>query len=155
LGAAIDIDPAMARKLLKKNGSVMYRTSFRSLSPDEIQSPTEQKEREEFDAVVEKKYGLPMNEADFKYDPDYAEFITPTYDFYEDDEVPSSKMPYIDDVKSQDDVDIYDQYVGAQVRVPISASHFGVFPSTKLACRLESSSFSRRCNPLGKCLCVL
>jgi hypothetical protein len=28
-------------------------------------------------------------------------------------------MPYIDDVKDEDDVDRYDQYVGAHVRVPI------------------------------------
>jgi hypothetical protein len=34
LGAAIDIGPAMARKILKKNGSVMYRTPVRTLYPD-------------------------------------------------------------------------------------------------------------------------
>jgi hypothetical protein len=28
-------------------------------------------------------------------------------------------MPDIDDVKNEDDVDTYDQYVGARVRVPI------------------------------------
>jgi hypothetical protein len=60
-----------------------------------------------------------MNEADFRDEPDYADLVTPTYDCYEDDKVPASKMPDIDDVKSQDDIDIYDQYVGAQVRVPI------------------------------------
>jgi hypothetical protein len=46
LGADIDIGPAMARKILKKNGSVMYRTLLSSLTPDEIQSPTEKNERE-------------------------------------------------------------------------------------------------------------
>jgi hypothetical protein len=45
--------------------------------------------------------------------------VTPTYDCYEDDEVSSSKMPYIDDIKEENDVDTYDQYVGAHVRVPI------------------------------------
>jgi hypothetical protein len=40
LGAAIDIGPAMEHKILKKNGSVMYRISVRPLTPDEIQSPT-------------------------------------------------------------------------------------------------------------------
>jgi hypothetical protein len=34
LGAAISIGPAMACKILNKNGSVMYRTSVRSLTPD-------------------------------------------------------------------------------------------------------------------------
>jgi hypothetical protein len=36
LGAAIDIGPTMARKILKKNGSAMYRTYLRPLTPDEI-----------------------------------------------------------------------------------------------------------------------
>jgi hypothetical protein len=43
LGAAIDIGPTMARKILKKNGSVIYRRSVRPLTPDEIQSTTEKK----------------------------------------------------------------------------------------------------------------
>jgi hypothetical protein len=43
LGAAIDIGPAMTRKIPKQNGMVMYRSSVRSLTQDEIQSPTEQK----------------------------------------------------------------------------------------------------------------
>jgi hypothetical protein len=99
LGAAIDIGPTMARKILKKNGNVVYITSVRPLMPDDIQSPTEQKEREKFYIAIEKKYGASMNNSDFKDDPDYADFVKPTYDCYEDDEVPPSKMPYIDDVK--------------------------------------------------------
>jgi hypothetical protein len=117
LGATVDIGPAMARKILKKNGSVMYMTSVRSLTPDEIESPTEQKEREEFDIAIDKRYGLSMHDNYFKDDPDYADFVTPNYDCYEDDEVYPSKMSYIDDVKKEDDVDTYDQYVGAHVRV--------------------------------------
>jgi hypothetical protein len=80
LGAAIDISPAMARKILKNNGSVMYRTSIRPLTPDEIQSPTEKKEREEFDIAIEKKFGTSMDKNDFNDDPDYTNFVTPTYD---------------------------------------------------------------------------
>jgi hypothetical protein len=56
LEAAIDISPAMARKILNKNGSVMYRTSVRPLTPDEIQYPTEKKEHEEFGITIEKKF---------------------------------------------------------------------------------------------------
>jgi hypothetical protein len=119
LGAAIDIDPATTRKILKKNGSVMYKSSARPLTQDEIQSPTEKKEREEFDIAVEKKFGPSMSKSDFKDDPDYTYFVTPTYDYYEDDEVSSSKMPDIDDIKEEHDVGTYDQYVGAHVRVPI------------------------------------
>jgi hypothetical protein len=60
-----------------------------------------------------------MTGNDFKDDPDYADFVTPTYDCYEDDEVSPSNMPDIDDVKNEDDVDTYDPYVGSHVRVPI------------------------------------
>jgi hypothetical protein len=60
--------------------------------------------------------------------------VTLTYDFYEDDEVTASKMPDIDNVKNKDDVDIYDQYVGAQVRVPIWD---GIRTGEVLWCKLE------------------
>jgi hypothetical protein len=119
VGAAIDIGPAMARNIMKKNGQVMYRTYVISITPDEMQSPSERKEREEFDAAIGKKYGLQMNEADFKDKPDYADFVKPTYDCYEDDGFPASKMPDIYHVKNKDDGDTYDQHVVSQVRVPI------------------------------------
>jgi hypothetical protein len=118
-GASIDIGPAMTHKILKKNGMVMYISSVRSLTLDEIQSPTELKEHQEFDNAIENKFGPAMEKSDLQDDPDYADFITPTFDSYEDDEVPPSKMPYIDDVKKESDVDTYDQYVGAHVRVPV------------------------------------
>jgi hypothetical protein len=71
LGAAVDSGSAMARKILKKNGIVMYRTSVRSLTPDEIQSPNEKKEREEFNIAIKKKFGASMDKSGFKDDPDY------------------------------------------------------------------------------------
>jgi hypothetical protein len=49
---------------------MIYRTSVRPLTPDEIQSPTEKKEREEFDIAIEKKVGASMDKNDFKDDPD-------------------------------------------------------------------------------------
>jgi hypothetical protein len=82
LGATIDIGPTMASNILKKNGQVMYRTSVRSLTPDEIQCLSEGKDREAFDATIEEKYGLLMTEADLQDYPDYADFVTPTYDCY-------------------------------------------------------------------------
>jgi hypothetical protein len=119
LVAAIDIGPEMKRKILKQNGTVMYRSSVRSLTRDEIKSPTEHKERQEFDISIEENFGPAMNKDDFQDDPDYTDFVIPTYDCYEDGEVPPSKMPDIDDIKKEHDVDTYDQYVGAHVRVPI------------------------------------
>jgi hypothetical protein len=60
-----------------------------------------------------------MDKNDFKDDPYYADFVPPTFDCYEDDEVSSSKMPDNDDIKEENYVDTYDQYVGAHVRVLI------------------------------------
>jgi hypothetical protein len=60
-----------------------------------------------------------MEKSDLKDEPDYADFVTPTYDCYEDDQISSSKMPDIDDIKEENDVDTYGQYVGAHARVPI------------------------------------
>jgi hypothetical protein len=59
-----------------------------------------------------------MDMDDFKDDPDYADFVTPTYDCSEDDEVSYSNMPDIDDIKEEHDVYTYDQYVRAHLRVP-------------------------------------
>jgi hypothetical protein len=118
-GAAIDIGPAMTSNILKQNGNVMYISSVRPLTQEKKQSPTENKEREEFDIAVEKKFGPAMNKYDFQDDPDYADFVTPTYDCYENDDVSPSKIPDIDDIKEEHDADTYYQYVGAHVRVPI------------------------------------
>jgi hypothetical protein len=63
-----------------------------------------------------KKLGPSIMLYEFNDDPNFANFETPTFDTYEDEEVPASKMPGIDDV---DDVENYYQYGGAQVRVPI------------------------------------
>jgi hypothetical protein len=57
-----------------------------------------------------------MMKDDFKDDPDFSDFETPTFEPYVDEEVYASRMLDIDDV---DDVDTSDQYIGAQVRVPI------------------------------------
>jgi hypothetical protein len=77
LDAAIDIGPAMARKILKANGKVMYHTSMRSLTPEEIVSPTENQARLDFDIIeVEKTLGKLMTKDDFKDDPNFTEFET-------------------------------------------------------------------------------
>jgi hypothetical protein len=60
-----------------------------------------------------------MSKDDFQDDPEYAYFFTPFYDCYEDDEFSPSRIPDIDDIKEEHDVDTYDQYIGAHVRVPI------------------------------------
>jgi hypothetical protein len=55
------------------------------LTPDEIKYPTENKEREELDIAIEKKFCSSMDKSDLKDDPDYADFVTPTCECYEYD----------------------------------------------------------------------
>jgi hypothetical protein len=77
---AIDIGPAMSRKVLKINGEVMFRVSVSGLTLDEMQSPDEQKRRQEYDEVIKVKLGKGMQYHDFKLDPDFADFLAPTHD---------------------------------------------------------------------------
>ena len=48
LGPAIDIGPAMTRKILKQNGRVVYRSTVRSLTPDEMADETMKQKRATF-----------------------------------------------------------------------------------------------------------
>ncbi len=53
LGPAIDIGPAMTRKVVKANGKVVYRSTARPFSPNKIADETMTKEREKFNESVE------------------------------------------------------------------------------------------------------
>jgi hypothetical protein len=61
-------------------------------------------------------FGPPISKADFKDDPDFADFTTQEFEPYEDEKIPAAQMLDIDDVH---DIDTYYQYVGSQFRVPI------------------------------------
>jgi hypothetical protein len=64
------------------------------------------------------KLGKGMQDHKFKLDPDFADFVTPTHDCYEDKKEPAFQMPDIDDL-DEHDVDTYNQYVGAIVQLSI------------------------------------
>jgi hypothetical protein len=83
-GAAIDIGPAVACKVLNIKGNFFYRTSARSLTSGEIHSPSETRARLAFAEVVEKKCGPSMMKDDFKDDTDFADVVTPTFAPYDD-----------------------------------------------------------------------
>jgi hypothetical protein len=98
LGPAIDIGPAISRKVYKINDEVMFRVSVRGLTLDEIKSPDEQKRRQEYDEVIRVKLGKGMQDHEFKLDPDFAEFVMPTHYCYEDKKEPAFEMPDIDNL---------------------------------------------------------
>ena len=106
----------MTRKILKDNGQVVYRSTVRSLTDDEIASEECRKQRDNFDGNVRNALGLPMTPKDFASDPDLADAETPSYDLYEDDsDGGQGPIPDIDDA----DPDTHDYYVGAEVELSI------------------------------------
>jgi hypothetical protein len=90
----------------------------RGLTLDEMQIPDEQKQRQEYNKAIKVKFGKGMQDHEFKLDPDFSDFVTPTYDCYEDKKEPEFEMPDIDDL-DEHDVDTYYQYVGASVQLSI------------------------------------
>jgi hypothetical protein len=64
------------------------------------------------------KLGKGMQYHEFKLDPDFADFVMPTHDCYEDKKEPVFEMPDIDNL-DEHDVATYDQYVGASVQLSI------------------------------------
>jgi hypothetical protein len=86
------------------------------LTPDEVSDETMKKEREKFTEGVNKALGDPFNYEDIANNPELEDLGTPIYEPYGDGgEEDLRFVPDIDDV----DKDTYDQYVGAQVSLPI------------------------------------
>ena len=118
LGPAVDIGPAMTSKVLKSNGQVIYTSTYRALTDDEMANPEETKARQAFDAAVVVKLGAPMSKHDLSSDGVDAD--TPTFELYEDDATPPFRLPEADEVTPE----VADSYVGAQVNLPIGGGRF-------------------------------
>ncbi|KAI2496194.1 Reverse transcriptase (RNA-dependent DNA polymerase) [Fragilaria crotonensis] len=118
LGPAIDIGPAMTRKVLKSNGQVVYRSTVRALTADELADETMTKNRREFTEKVNAILGDGFKYEDFASDPELETFETPTYQHYSDDG-DGELTPHVLDADDDVDVDTHDQYVGAEVNLPI------------------------------------
>jgi hypothetical protein len=108
LGPAIDIGPMVTRKILKQNGQVVYRSTVRPLTPDEIKDPQEIQARAAFDEAIKQRLGDPTAWEELIADPDYE---TPVFEAYEDDSGGTVEQ-------AQDAPDTLDQYVGAEVLLP-------------------------------------
>ena len=117
LGPAIDIGPAMTRKILKANGEVVYRSTVRALNSDELVSLEETREREEFDKAINAKLGEGFSYEDLRNSDD-PELITPSFETYED--TVDGEVKALPDI---DDVDTLDRYVGAEVLLPSGDSN--------------------------------
>jgi hypothetical protein len=111
LGPSEDVGPAMAVKILKGNGQIVIRMTFRGLTDIETGSEIEIKACAAYDQMIT-KLGDKMTADDYKNDPDIETLFHPSYS--DEDAGDSPRMPDIDDY----DVDSYDQYIGAKVTLP-------------------------------------
>ena len=81
LGIAIDVGPAMTAKILKINGEVVCRSTYRGLTDAEVANQAHIKSREEFDEAIGHKFGADCTPEDF---PDIALEDTPHYNKFDD-----------------------------------------------------------------------
>ena len=104
----------MTAKILKANGQIVYLSTYRRLTDDELQAPEEIKLRDNFDKLIHQKLGKPVTPEDLR---DFGEDVpTPEYELYDDDfEGTKNNVPDIDDVMPE----YQDNYVGAEVNLPI------------------------------------
>ena len=108
----------MTSKVLKANGQVIYTSTYRALTDDEIANPEEAKARQAFDTAVATKLGAPMSKNDLT--PEGVDADTPTLELCEDDTNPPLQLPDADEVTPE----VADSYVGAQVNLPIRGTTF-------------------------------
>ena len=122
LGPSFDIGPAMTAKILKENGQYVHRSTYRSLTNDELGDPLEQEARKQFDQKIAEILGTkfmtgtsPLKDELPALGDSDDDVETPIYEPYEDDvSQPSFQVSDADDATP----DTYDPYVGAEVLLP-------------------------------------
>ena len=114
IGPSMDIGPAMCPKIIKSNGQIINLSSYRGITEDEIQDPTQKTLRDEFDSELIKKLGQPISEQPLH--SIYPASVTPEHDLYSDkDDGPQDHVPNVDDLVVTPDTQ--DKYVGAKVNL--------------------------------------
>ena len=56
-GPIIDVGLALTDMILRKNGQQIHRSTYRTLSPDELVNPDDIKDRDEFYTAIGEKLG--------------------------------------------------------------------------------------------------
>jgi hypothetical protein len=110
LGPSTDIGPAMTAKILKSNGHIVHRSTFRALTQDEFDDPTENESRKTFDDRVQHTFGDQSSPDDCKDELQGDE----GQHYHNDDDAHRQGTPDRDDVPD----DYFDQYLNAEVMLP-------------------------------------
>ena len=114
-----EVGSVLTAKILKSNGEVIRRNTFRHLTPEEFESEENQKQRQLFNESVSKRVGQPVLHEDLKQEFGIAA-VTPEYEAYEDDDSKTVVIPEVDELveSSEYDPEGYNGYISAQVLLP-------------------------------------
>jgi hypothetical protein len=118
LGPARGEGNEMAQWVLKANGNVVPRRTHRPLRVAEIHSPSEEKKRQVFDALIERRWGTSMSPP--KVDPE----VKPDMEPYEDDQEGERTVPDTEDAvdahgRLLDQQPLYDTIINAEVQMQL------------------------------------
>ena len=111
LGPSTDISPVLCAKILKGKGRCVYRSSYRHLTEDEVNSPEKRKKSKSYDQMVYSKLGSSANTQDFE-----ADYSTSEYELYEDDG--GDRIAHAKECNDESTSITYDTYIGAEVVLP-------------------------------------
>ena len=106
LGPSTDIGQALCAKYLKENGRCVYRSSYRHLTEDEMNSPKDRKKREPYDQMIYSRLGSSASTQDFEED-----YSTPEYELYEDDD--GDRISHAKECDDEPTPITYDTFIGA------------------------------------------
>ena len=110
----MDIGPDMCSKIIKSNGQIINLSSYREITEEEVQYPTQKKLHDEFDSELINKLGQPMPEQALQSIDPTA--VTPEHDLYSDkDDITQDHVPDSNDLVVTPDTQ--DNYVGVRVNL--------------------------------------
>ena len=110
LGPARNVGPAMCAKILKRNGQILYTSTYRSLTPKELRDNELSNERRAFDTDILERLGGPVNPT--------RNADTPEHQAYGDEVQEAALIPDIDDATPE----YQDQYIGSEVVLPLQGT---------------------------------
>ena len=121
LGPACGAGNEMAQWKLKADARVVPHRSIRPLHPGELTSPSEQSNRQSFDALIERRFGTSINPPQ---QPNNNDRKFGNFEPYEDDDEVIQPEPEIEDTIDATDrllnqSPVYDHMINAEVQIQL------------------------------------
>ena len=115
LGPSVDVGPAMSARIIKANGQVVDRSTFRHLTADELQDEVHKATRDDFTKLLHEKLGSAATFADLTLGGDGGRsFLLPTPEHIPYDDVPFDIL----EEELMPTPESGDEYVNAEVMLP-------------------------------------